>query len=79
MIANGFTLEKIYSEAMQLSTEERLRLVQQVIESIIALPPSRVTQPLRYGQFADPMRPLSTEQDFVIAEWHPTEQQLNGG
>ena len=78
MIANGQTVEKLFDEALQLSVEERLLLVQRVIDSLVVLPSTPLSQPLRYGQFANSTRELSKEQDFVIAEWHPTEQQLDG-
>jgi hypothetical protein len=34
---------------------------------------------LVYGEFADAPGRMSTEEDFKLAEWHPTEEQLNGG
>ena len=33
---------------------------------------------LVYGEFADAPGRMSTEEDFKLAEWHPTEEQLNG-
>ena len=39
---------------------------------------SHAARSMSYGQFSDRARPLSTEHDFQIAEWHPKPEDLNG-
>lgn len=78
MFTDTQTLEKIYSEARQLSPEFRLRLVQRIIQTLVPptlLPPAR---PLRFGEFGGDEAAMSTLEDFVLAEWHPTDDDLDG-
>lgn len=76
MSTNGQVLERIVTQVQQLSPEDRLRLIRRVAETLI--PAEKVTPPrlLVYGQFSD--EGMSTEEDFLIAEWRPTERDLNG-
>lgn len=76
MLANTLTLEHIFAEVQTLSPDDKLRLVRQVIESLI--PSANPAQPqyLVYGQFKD--EHMSTDEDFVMAEWRPMEGELNG-
>jgi hypothetical protein len=62
-------LEQVIVQAQQLSSEDRLRLIQRVAETLITS--MRVTTPrhLVYGQFRG--QEMSTEKDFFIAEWRP--------
>lgn len=39
----------------------------------------QTNQYLVYGQYRNTLgREFSTEEDFKLAEWHPTEEELNG-
>jgi hypothetical protein len=64
----------------KLSAQEQLRLIQQLAEKLSqreAKP--QTSRYLVYGEFKDtPGREFSTEEDFKLAEWNPTEEQLNG-
>lgn len=75
MSTDGQVLERIITEVQQLSLEDRLRLIQRVAET---LAPIKATPPrfLVYGQFSG--KRMSTEEDFLIAEWRPTERDLHG-
>lgn len=70
----------VANQAEQLSPQEQLRLIQQLAARLS----QREAKPsasryLIYGEFRDmPGREFSTEEDFKLAEWHPTEEQLNG-
>ena len=77
MIANTQILENIFTQVQQLSPEDRLRLAQRIIQSLIPLP---VQQPqlLRFGEFAGDEVSMSTIEDFAIAEWRPTDEELDG-
>ena len=76
MSVNGQVLERLVLQAQQLPPLDRLRLIQQVAETLIQSPSTRSPQRLVYGQFKG-MR-MSTDDDFVIAEWRPTQEDLNG-
>jgi hypothetical protein len=67
------TLERIIAQVQELSPDDRLRLIQHVAGTL--LPPTQVPPPqrLQYGKYKDGR--MSTEEDFRIAEWHPTEEE----
>lgn len=52
MVANTQVLENILTQVKQLSPEYRLRLVQNILQTL-----------------------MSTFEDFIIAEWRPTDEQ----
>ena len=64
----------------KLSSQEQLRLIQQLAEKLS----QREAKPqapryLEYGKYRNtPGREFATEEDFKLAEWHPTEEELNG-
>lgn len=69
----------IAQQALALPAEDQLRLIQQLAEKLSRS--QKLDQPryLVYGEFRDtPGREFSTEEDFKLAEWHPTEEELNG-
>ena len=76
MIADTQIMEKIVVMVQQLSPEYRLRLIQRITETLI---PSSVTEepkPLQFGKYKG--NRMSTAEDFTIAEWRPTDRELNG-
>jgi hypothetical protein len=78
MLADGQMLEKIFNQAIQLSPEYRLRLVQRIIQTLIS--PTLPQQPrlLRFGEFQGDEAAMSTLEDFAVAEWRPTDEELDG-
>jgi hypothetical protein len=70
----------VVQHAQKLSPQEQLQLIKQLAEQLA----EREAKPqqsryLTYGEFRDtPGREFSTEEDFKLAEWHPTEEELNG-
>lgn len=86
-------IEIIMTQARQLSPEDRLKLLNRLKESLnngdesdeqrdLALGAQgksvREVTGLVYGKYRDTGRPESTEEDFRLAEWHPTEEELDG-
>jgi hypothetical protein len=70
----------VAKQAEQLSPQEQLRLIQQLAAQL-SLREGQAQSPryLVYGEFREtPGREFSTEEDFKLAEWHPTEEELNG-
>lgn len=57
-------LEQIINRVQQLSPEYRLRLIQQVAQTLIDTAPERRQQRLIYGNFAGDN--MSTLEDFAI-------------
>jgi len=77
MIADAQLLEKIVVLVRQLSPEYRLRLIQRITETLIPSSASQESKPLQFGKYKG--NKMSTLEDFAIAEWRPTDKELNGG
>ena len=86
-------IEIIMTQVQQLSPEDRLKLLNRLKESMNngkesgeqpSLAPGthgksvREATGLVYGKYRDTGRAESTEEDFRLAEWHPTEDELDG-
>ena len=68
--------EQLVTKVQELAPTDQLRLITRVAERLAGniRPPS--PRLLIYGQYHG--QRLSTEADFKIAEWHPTESELDG-
>jgi hypothetical protein len=75
MLADAQVLENILTQVHQLSPESRLRLIQRVTATLIPFP-QQESQPLQFGKYKG--NRMSSLEDFAIAEWHPTDSELNG-
>jgi hypothetical protein len=75
MAADADVLDDILKQVNQLSPDSRLRLIQRVTATLIPFP-AQDSKPLQFGKYKD--NRLSSLEDFAIAEWHPTENELNG-
>ena len=72
-------LEIAIEQAQKLSPNEKLQLIKVLAEKLSKTGLPEKPKYLIYGEFANtPGREMSTEEDFKIAEWHPTESELNG-
>jgi hypothetical protein len=60
------SLQRIANEVNQLTKEERIRLIELIVESLKLAEPE--PRSFRFGVFAGPN--MSTEDDFKIAEWY---------
>lgn len=71
-------LETIMTQVERLSPDDQLQLIRRIAEMLASA--SRAQQPrhLIYGEFRNASGKMSTEEDFKIAEWHPTEKDLDG-
>jgi hypothetical protein len=74
MAASDNLVEHITTQAAQLPVSERLRLIHRIIDTLPR--ETEQGQHILYGQFRGPQ--MSTEEDFRLAEWRPTERELNG-
>ena len=71
-------LEIIMNQVQQLSPDERLQLIKRVAASLAEANQSGERRYLVYGEYRNASGHESTEEDFKLAEWHPTEEWLNG-
>ncbi len=76
MIADPQLLEKIIIQIRELSPEYRLRLIQRITETLIPSSVSPESKPLQFGKYKG--NKMSTLEDFAVAEWRPTDKELNG-
>jgi hypothetical protein len=67
-------LEQVLAQAESLPPQDRLRLIQKLTESILQQPTT--PKMLACGAYSTGRK--SNEEDFKIAEWRPTETELNG-
>ena len=78
MVADTQVLENLLDQAKQLSPEYRLRLVQNILQTLITPTPITQPRPIRFGEFSGDKAVMSTLEDFAIAEWRPTDEDLDG-
>jgi hypothetical protein len=71
-------LEIIMNQVQQLSPEERLQLIKRVAANLAEANQSGERRYLVYGEYRNASGHESTEADFKLAEWHPTEEWLSG-
>lgn len=70
-------IELIYLQIKALNLEDKLRLIEWMAKELqLALRP--IGKGLVYGEYKDNGRRMSTEEDFKIAEWNPTDAELDG-
>jgi hypothetical protein len=68
----------LITEIEKLPPALRLQFVQRVLQSV---PPITSIEPLsilRFGEFWGDETKMSTEEDFAMAEWRPTDEELDG-
>lgn len=76
-------IESIVNQAQKLTTGEQIILLKKIVDllaksELTASEDLAKPQYLIFGEFHDAPGPMSTEEDFRIAEWHPTEKELSG-
>ena len=78
MSINLQTVEELIIQVEKLPPVSRLQLVQRVLHSL--MPTMAAEQPsiLRFGEFGGDESKMSSEEDFMMAEWHPTDEELDG-
>jgi hypothetical protein len=75
-------LDLIMNQVRELSVSEQLQLIKRLAELLgnTYQPKQSLVQSqgLVHGKYKDAPGQMSTEEDFRITEWHPTEKDLNG-
>ncbi|HRN67235.1 MAG TPA: hypothetical protein PK205_05960 [Promineifilum sp.] len=77
MIIDNRDLEALLERISLLPPEYRVRLMHGILETLIPSPLKK-TETLQFGEFRDFDGPFSTIEDYVIAEWRPSERELSG-
>jgi hypothetical protein len=71
-------LESILVQVEQLSADDQLLLIKRVTEWLSKHDQAERPRRLVYGKYQAAPGPMAIEEDFRIAEWQPTEKDLNG-
>jgi len=71
-------IDAIKQQSRKLPPKQKIELIKFLAESLVPLQKETEPHYLVYGKYQNTNRETSTEADFKIAEWHPTEAELNG-
>ena len=66
----------IKDQVRGLPTEQKVELIKFLADSLSEN--MGESKPLEFGKYKNSGRMMATEEDFKIAEWHPTDLELNG-
>ncbi len=66
------------TEVQGLSADEQLQLIKRVADLLAQDKHVAAGRGLVYGKYRDPAGKETTEEDFRLAQWRPTEKDLNG-
>lgn len=67
-------VKEFAAQVQSLPFGDRVRLISLIAESLLSAERPSPHQ-MTFGQFRGEQ--MSTEEDFAIAEWHPSENELN--
>lgn len=76
MSTDNLVIGKIIEQVSHLSIHDRVLLSQQLVEQLVTNKPTEPYPLWRYGIFN--VGRLSNEDDFQLAEWYPTNEELDG-
>jgi hypothetical protein len=71
-------VETIVSQVRQLPLADQLLLIQRVAEELRLEASPAGGKAMVYGKYRRAPEEMSTEEDFKLAEWRPSERDLNG-
>ncbi len=69
-------IDIIKRRSKDLPPKQKLELIE-FLTDLLAHKPQQ-TKMIEYGKYANSGRRISTEDDFKIAEWRPSDEELNG-
>ena len=71
-----FDIETIKQRTKELPPEQKVELIKFLADSLTT--DTRDSTPLQFAKYKKTGRRMSTADDFTVAEWHPTNLDLNG-
>jgi hypothetical protein len=71
-------IDLIMARVQQLPPNEQLLVIKRVADLLTLTKPVGESRGLVYGRYRQEPGRMSDEDDFRIAEWHPSEEELNG-
>lgn len=69
-------LEIIKKQSQGLPAEERVALIKFLADTLSV--EARPSVPIEFGKYHDSGKRPSSDDDFTVAEWNPSESELNG-
>lgn len=61
-----------------LPPEYRVQLMHGILETLVPAQSSEEDRIIQFGEFKDCDGPMSSYEDYALAEWWPSERDLNG-
>jgi len=71
-------LDIIKQQTIKLLPKQKLELIEYLSKSLTPETNGHTVELLQFGKYQNSGLRTSTAEDFKIAEWHPTEAELNG-
>ena len=71
-------LDVLKQQSGKLMPKQKLALIKYLSESLSLVKHRDAPKYLKFGKYRDTGQKASTSEDFKVAEWHPTEADLNG-
>lgn len=72
-------LQIVLQRAEKLSPFDKAEVIKRLVDSLtIQTAATAQTKQLIYGEFRDYPGKPTDEEDFKLAEWHPTDEELEG-
>jgi hypothetical protein len=66
----------IKDQLRSLPTEQKVELIKYLADTLSG--EIYESKPLEFGKYSGSGRTMTAESDFIIAEWRPTDRELNG-
>ena len=70
------SISGIKDQVKDLPPEQKAELIKFLADLLADKP--RQSKMIEFGKYANSGRRMSTEEDFKIAEWQPSDEELNG-
>ena len=70
------SISGIKDQVKDLPPEQKAELIKFLADLLADKP--RQSKMIEFGKYANSGRRMSTEEDFNIAEWQPSDEELNG-
>lgn len=70
------TISAIKDQVKDLPAEQKAELIKFLADELTDKP--RQSTMIEFGKYANSGKRMSTEEDFKIAEWRPSDEELNG-
>lgn len=70
------TISAIKDQVKNLPPEQKAELIKFLTDELAVK--QRQSTLIEFGKYANSGRRMSTEEDFKIAEWRPSDEELNG-